>query len=73
MTQANLWFFQIFLSRSIKAYLCPNKINFDGVNVSDGRSEEVISFFWRSVYELQGFLTHSHVQWGHKELIFVMF
>ena len=28
----------------VKAYLCPN-INFDGVHFS----EEVISFFWRSV------------------------
>ena len=25
-------------------------INFDGVNFSERRPEEVISFFWRSVY-----------------------
>ena len=25
-------------------------INFDAVEFSEGRSEEVISFFWRSVY-----------------------
>ena len=25
-------------------------INFDAVDFSEGRSEEVISFFWRSVY-----------------------
>ena len=42
--------FQIFLLRSIKAYLCPNIINFDSVNFSECRPEEVISFFWRSVY-----------------------
>ena len=41
--------FQIFLLRSIKAYLCPN-INFDGVDFSERHPEEVISFFWRSVY-----------------------
>ena len=29
----------------LEAYLCPNMINFDGVNFSERRSEEVISFF----------------------------
>ena len=43
--------FQIFLLRSIKAYLCPNSINFDDVDFSEHRPEEVISFFWCSVYE----------------------
>ena len=44
--------FQIFLLllRSIKACFCPNIINFDSVNFSECRPEEVISFFWRSVY-----------------------
>ena len=42
--------FLIFLLRSIKAYLCPNMINFDSVDFSERRPEEVISFFWRSVY-----------------------
>ena len=42
--------FQIFLLRSIKAYLCANIINFDSVDFSGRRPEEVISFFWRSVY-----------------------
>ena len=42
--------FHIFLLRSIKAYLCPNIINFDSVDFSERRPEEVISFFWRSVY-----------------------
>ena len=42
----NLVFFQIFLLlRSIKAYLCPNIINFDRVDFSERRPEEVISFF----------------------------
>ena len=41
---------QIFLLRSIKAYLCPNIINFGSVDFSERRLEEVISFFWRSVY-----------------------
>ena len=32
------------------ANLCLNMINFDAVDFSERRSEEVISFFWRSVY-----------------------
>ena len=42
--------FQIFLLKSSRAYVCPNIINFDGVDFSGRRPEEVISFFWRSVY-----------------------
>ena len=42
--------FLIFLLRSIKAYLCPNIINFDAVDFTERRPDEVISFFWRSVY-----------------------
>ena len=43
--------FQIFLLRSIKAYLCPNIIHFDSVDFSERRPEgSVLSFFWRSVY-----------------------
>ena len=39
--------FEIFLLRSIKANLCPNTciINFDIVDFSERRPEEVISFF----------------------------
>ena len=37
--------FQIFLLRSIKAYLCPNIITFGSVSFSERRPEEVISFF----------------------------
>ena len=44
--------FQIFLLRIIKAYLCPNIIDFDSVDFSERRPEEVISFFWRLVYLL---------------------
>ena len=36
-------FFKIFLLKSIKAYLCPNIINFNGVDFSERRPEEVIS------------------------------
>ena len=36
--------------RSIKAYLCPNIINFDSVDISERRPEEVLSFFGRLVY-----------------------
>ena len=35
---------QMFLLRSIKAYLCPNIINFDSVHFSERRPEEVVSF-----------------------------
>ena len=49
LKRENLVFFQIFLLRSIKAYLCPNIINFDSVDFSERRPEEVVSFFWRSV------------------------
>ena len=38
-------FYQIFLLRSIKAYLCANIINFDSVDFSGRPPEEVISFF----------------------------
>ena len=40
-----LLFFQMFLLRSIKAYLCPNMIDFHGVDFSECRSEEVIAPF----------------------------
>ena len=38
-------FFRYSYIRSIKAYLCQNIINFDAVNFSERRPEEVISFF----------------------------
>ena len=46
LTQANVWF---CLVRSIIANLCPIIINFNAVDFSECRSEEVINFFWRSV------------------------
>ena len=37
-------------------------INFDAVGISERRSEEVISFFWRSVYfKLQMYDNELHV------------
>ena len=56
LMRENLVVFQIFLLRSIKAYLCPNIINFDGVDFSGRRPEKVISFFWRSVYINEWFM-----------------
>ena len=41
--------FQIFLLRSIKAYLCPNTINFDSVDFSERRPEEVMFLLTLSV------------------------
>ena len=40
------------LIRSTVDDLCPNMIHFDalGFKVSVGRSKEVLSFFWRSMY-----------------------
>ena len=32
--------------------MCPNMNHFDEVDFSECHSEEVISFFWRSVYTL---------------------
>ena len=59
------------LGRSI-AYMCLNIINFDAVVFSERRSEEVISFFWRSVY------TYSNSAWkkwdyGHRQLRRIIF
>ena len=38
------------LIRITMANLCPNMIHFNTFDFSEGRSEEVISFFWCSVY-----------------------
>ena len=48
--KAFLRFFKMCFIRSNLAYLCPNVIYFNVVDLSERRSEEVISFFWRSVY-----------------------
>ena len=42
-------FFEMCLVRSTVAKLCPN-IKFDALDFSEYRCEEVIGFFWRSVY-----------------------
>ena len=46
--------------RRIVAYLCLNMINFDAADFSERRSEEVISFFWRSVYILHFLIPDSY-------------
>ena len=38
-------------------------INFDAVDFSERRSEEVITFFWRSVYNSQEKLGGSAIVW----------
>ena len=48
------------LTSAFKAYLCPNVINFNAVDFSECRSEEVIRFFWRSVY----FVIYSSDKWN---------
>ena len=48
--KSNLLSFQMCFIRRTIAYLCLNMINFDAVDFSEHCSEEVISFFWRSVY-----------------------
>ena len=35
--------------------MCPNMINFDAVDFSERHPEEVISFFWCSVYMISTF------------------
>ena len=47
--------------------LCPNMNNFDAVDFSECHSEEVISFFGRSVYNVQvvdHFLSSQHMSSG---------
>ena len=49
----------MFLSRSIKTYLCLNMIHFDGVIYSEGRCEEVIvSFDAQCITKRQDFLDY---------------
>ena len=50
--------FQIFLLRSIKAYLCPNIINFDSVDFSECRPEEVMFLLMLSVFMFYFSLIH---------------
>ena len=49
--ELNFWFFYMcFILRMNLPNLCPNMNHFDAVDFSECHSEEVISFFWRSVY-----------------------
>ena len=50
LTKATLWFSDVLHEENQLICLCPNMIHFDGVDFSERRSEEVLSFFWRSVY-----------------------
>ena len=43
--QSNILIFQLCVIWRTVAYLCLNMINFDAVDISERRSEEVISFF----------------------------
>ena len=45
-----LLFFYMCLLRINLPNICPNMNHFDAVDFSECHSEEVISFFWRSVY-----------------------
>ena len=49
LLKQTLIFQMCFIRRTI-AYWCLNMLNFDAMDFSERRSEEVISFFWRSVY-----------------------
>ena len=53
-----MFFRYSLILRSIKAYLCPNIINFDSVDFSERRPEEVIR---RSVYVHKGQDVHSFI------------
>ena len=46
----HLGYFLDVLNKVIIAILCPNMINFDALDFIECRLEEVISFFWCSVY-----------------------
>ena len=47
-----LLFFNLCLLRINLPNLCPNMNHFHAVDFSECHSEKVISFFWRSVYDL---------------------
>ena len=51
--------YTLALIRITIANLCPNMINFDALDFRNSLSEEVISFFWCSVY-----ISHWHIQTG---------
>ena len=54
--------FLIFLSRNIKAYLCPNMINFNAMDFSERRPEEVMFLLTLSVFTHYTHHTHIHMR-----------
>ena len=52
----------MFLLRTIKAYLCPNTINFNEVNFSEHRSEVLLTL---SVFTLQILYKLKFSRWFH--------
>ena len=49
-TQVNLYFFHMYLTRSITAYPSPNMIDFDVVDFSMHHSEEIMFLLTLSVF-----------------------
>ena len=49
LIELNFSFLEMHLLRINLPNLCPNMNHFDAVDFSECHSEEVISFFWRSV------------------------
>ena len=54
--KSNPLIFEMCFMRRIVAYLCPNMINFDGVDFSERRSEEVMFLLTLGVYKLIKYL-----------------
>ena len=57
--EVNFFFVVVLIKEKFKHNLCPNMNHFDATDFSECHSEEVISFFWRSVYWFF-FLVRSH-------------
>ena len=57
------------LLRRTSANLCSNMIHFDAVDFSECHSEEVISFFWRSVYVAKKLLNLWGLMKAYKRLL----
>ena len=62
---SNLLVFELCLLRINLPKLCPNMIHGDALDFSEWHSEEVISFFWRSVYILA---QHWTITWKKKKI-----
>ena len=59
-------FFYMCLLRINLPNLCPNMNHFDVVDFSECHSEEVISFFWRSVYMYMYFILQTFINLLHQ-------